>query len=276
METKVENIGSGRLRDYLRRRREGEYLLIDVRQPEEYEQGHIPGAKLIPVIELVRKIHELPAGKDLVFYCRSGARSMAAATLAIEELEGKNRVFNLRGGILAWDGRQLEGWPKVKIFQAALAGDKFRIAMDLEKGALRFYEFIAERFRRRPWAEVFKKLAKAETAHARTIHGYWQKAGGVAADFDTIFNRLEGEILEGGRPLIEALEEVVEVEAGRCLPLMEIALEIENSAFDLYRNLADREENASQAKAFLDLAQAEKAHIRDLVENITACRSYQD
>ncbi len=112
MDARIENLGPRQLRDFIRRRREGGYLLIDVRQPAEYEQGHIPGARLIPVKELVGRVHDLPEAKDLVFYCRSGARSMAAATLALEELGEKNKIFNLAGGILAWDGGKLAGWPK--------------------------------------------------------------------------------------------------------------------------------------------------------------------
>ncbi len=272
MKTKFEDLQPEQLRRLISSRREGEYLLIDVRQPGEYEQGHIPGAKLIPVMELVRTVHDLPAEKDLIFYCRSGSRSAAAATLAGEELKSGNRIFNLAGGILAWDGHKVEGWPKLKLFKvSAIVDESFRMAMDLEKGAQRFYTYLADRFKNEPWAAVFNELARAERAHARTIYGYWQKSGGTSLDFDTLYGRLEGEIIEGGKSLIEVLEQVVQVKTDRCVQLMELALSVENSAFDLYRTLAGLDAEEEISTAFLGIAQAEKAHMQTLINNIGTC-----
>ena len=59
---------SEELRQYIESNAEGDYLLVDVRQPEEYVQGHIPGAKLIPVRDLVSEPSELPPDKDIIFY----------------------------------------------------------------------------------------------------------------------------------------------------------------------------------------------------------------
>ena len=67
------------LRQFIQHRHEKEFALIDVRQPGEYQQGHIPGARLIPLLELIRTMETLPRDKELIFYCRTGGRSMAAA-----------------------------------------------------------------------------------------------------------------------------------------------------------------------------------------------------
>lgn len=56
------------VRAYMREHREEEYLLVDVRQPKEYAQGHIPGAVLMPLGELTARMVELPADRDLIFY----------------------------------------------------------------------------------------------------------------------------------------------------------------------------------------------------------------
>lgn len=56
-------------------------LLLDVRTPEEFKAGHIPGAKNIPVQELTARVSEIEAGRGVVVYCRSGARSAAARGL---------------------------------------------------------------------------------------------------------------------------------------------------------------------------------------------------
>lgn len=84
-----------KLKQYIEKNKESDYLLVDVRQPEEYVQRHIPGAKLIPLKELVANLSDLPSGKDLIFYCHSGARSEAAATLAAEEEVSNKNIYNL-------------------------------------------------------------------------------------------------------------------------------------------------------------------------------------
>jgi phage shock protein E len=57
-------------------------LLLDVRTPEEFREGHVDGAKNIPVQDLARRLGELgPKSQHIVLYCRSGGRSAAAAQL---------------------------------------------------------------------------------------------------------------------------------------------------------------------------------------------------
>lgn len=81
--------------------------LIDVREPQEWNEGHIEGAELIPLASLASKCGEWPRDKPLAVVCRSGARSGRAA----QQLEnaGFTRVASLRGGVLAWanEGRKL-------------------------------------------------------------------------------------------------------------------------------------------------------------------------
>ena len=56
------------VRKFLNERRAGEYNLVDVRQPEEYEQGHLPGAQLIPVGELPNQLVKLDPTKPTIVY----------------------------------------------------------------------------------------------------------------------------------------------------------------------------------------------------------------
>jgi rhodanese-related sulfurtransferase len=73
--------------------------LIDVRTPEEYEGGHIPGARLVPLSKIVH-LDDLPHEGTVVLYCRSGQRSARArTTLAARGIEG---LLDLEGGIKAW------------------------------------------------------------------------------------------------------------------------------------------------------------------------------
>jgi rhodanese-related sulfurtransferase len=74
-------------------------LVIDVRQPDEYRSGHIPGAKLIPLHKLGSRLNELPKNREIVCVCASGNRSGSATRLLVKS--GFNAA-NLRGGMLSW------------------------------------------------------------------------------------------------------------------------------------------------------------------------------
>ena len=74
-------------------------VIIDVRQPEEYDAAHVEGVTLVPLGELVERMGELPTDGTLYLMCRSGARS-AQATAYLEQ-QGYDAV-NVDGGIIAW------------------------------------------------------------------------------------------------------------------------------------------------------------------------------
>jgi adenylyltransferase/sulfurtransferase len=78
-----------------------EYLLVDVREPEETRHGIIPGARRIPLGKLLERIGELrDEEKPVVVYCAVGNRSAHAAVNLRDR--GVRRVYNLAGGIQAW------------------------------------------------------------------------------------------------------------------------------------------------------------------------------
>jgi rhodanese-related sulfurtransferase len=75
-------------------------LLVDIRTPAEVAGGAIPGAAHIPMQLLPVRLDELPRGRDVVLYCRSGARSYHACQYLAQQ--GFENTINLRGGIIAW------------------------------------------------------------------------------------------------------------------------------------------------------------------------------
>jgi rhodanese-related sulfurtransferase/rubrerythrin len=272
MSSDITQLTSDDLKAYIDTHKEKDYVLIDVRQPMEYELEHIPGAFFLPLPELETKLFELPSQQDLIFYCRSGSRSMVAATLASEGEVSDKRIYNLHGGIMSWYGKTLADFPKVQIFDtAADLPDLLYIAMDLEKGAWRFYDFIKRRHADAPFVRAFNTLSMAETAHAKTIHVHWKTHKENPQPFEQVFEQLGGEILEGGEALAEVLERLDSLEGNICLNLIELAMHIEYSAFDLYRALADRIQDEEIRKTVMTIAQAEKAHMRTLVKALEKC-----
>ena len=80
----------------------GDFLLIDVREPREYEICHLDG-ELIPLGSLAERLDELDKSRHIVVHCRSGGRS-ANAVKAMRGA-GFDNVWNVNGGILAWIDR---------------------------------------------------------------------------------------------------------------------------------------------------------------------------
>ena len=85
--------------DELARRRADGALVIDVRQPDEYDEGHVPGARLIPLGEVGQRLDEVPADAEVLVICRSGGRSLKAAEVMAA---AGRRPVNVAGGTLAW------------------------------------------------------------------------------------------------------------------------------------------------------------------------------
>ncbi len=85
-------------------------MLIDVREKEEFLEGHIPQALNIPLSEFTNRVTELNRESRLILICQSGNRS----TRACEHLSflGFNHINNLVGGMLAWNGDIVEGGQK--------------------------------------------------------------------------------------------------------------------------------------------------------------------
>jgi sulfur-carrier protein adenylyltransferase/sulfurtransferase len=75
-------------------------FLLDVREPNEWEIGHLDGATRISVNELQSRMNELDTAREMVVYCRSGARSGRAVDML--RAAGFRKVKNMTGGILRW------------------------------------------------------------------------------------------------------------------------------------------------------------------------------
>ena len=81
---------------------EKDFVLIDVREPNEYEINRIPGSVLIPKADFQTGValEQLPQDKQLVFHCKSGVRS--AEVLAIAKAAGFANAVHVGGGVVAW------------------------------------------------------------------------------------------------------------------------------------------------------------------------------
>lgn len=76
------------------------YVVVDVREPEQFFQHHIPGALSIPRQEIVERLHEIPADKAVVFYCEDG-KLAGTVTTFLKGYARLENLYTLKGGIKA-------------------------------------------------------------------------------------------------------------------------------------------------------------------------------
>lgn len=85
----------------LQQARGGDVTLLDVREPSEYQAGHIEGALLMPLANVVALAADLPNDRPVYVVCRSGNRSLQASNALVDA--GFQDVRNVDGGMIAWE-----------------------------------------------------------------------------------------------------------------------------------------------------------------------------
>lgn len=255
------------LKHFLETKPEGDYELIDVRQPMEYRQGHLPGARHIPLGRLEEALPGLDPRREYVFYCHSGHRSQVAARMALASKRFKEPIRQLQGGILAWNGHALPDVPHVDAFKDANSlADRLRRALELEKGAWLLYQDVQKRSQRPILCELMGRLLEMEIKHAQIVHEQLKAQGETLPPFDELFDALPGDILESGQR-IEDLEFWLQAAlSGDCLDIAELALEVEYGAYDLYRAMASQAGSEHEQSVFLNLAEQEKWHAKTILD----------
>lgn len=255
------------VREFIREKDDGEYNLVDVRQPREYEQGHLPGARLIPVGQLDERVTELEPDKITIVYCGAGVRSRAAASVL--ERAGFPEVHSMAGGINAWQGLVAEGFPEAGIswFSAARSvGELIALAWVLEDGMQNFYEKMASTSADRDAAILFRDLVKSEQGHKEMLAGMYRGISVTVGDFD--FPSLPGrhpqeKTMEGGMRLDDA---VAWSEGKGTKEILELSISLETASYDRYLAMQTRVNDENSLKVFKSLAVEEKRHLQILTE----------
>lgn len=105
----LEEITAAELKQLLER--DENIQVIDVREPSEYQIAKIPGAKLIPLAQVVNRMNEIDPARQTVVHCKGGVRS-AKAIKALQQAGFSGSLLNLRGGITAWSDEVDPSVPK--------------------------------------------------------------------------------------------------------------------------------------------------------------------
>lgn len=266
----IKRLTPGEIKTILDKDKVGEFLLLDVRQPEEYQAGHIPGAVFIPLSELEARQGELNRGKKIITYCRSGHRSMAAA-IALCGL-GFEGVHHLDGGILNWPDETITGIPEGRpelITEAADAGDILMLAIKLEKGSRDFYMAARDKGKSPQMKETFQMLANAEDRHMERLYerAISLLGEGVLPPLEKLKRELRVEHMEGGIEISPALAKVGEKFTDE-MEALEIALEKEYMSYDFYKRTSALVEKPDAKTLLYELALEERKHAGVLLERV--------
>lgn len=254
------------VRTFLKERTADEYNLIDVRQPGEYEKGHIPGATLIPLGELPSRLTELDPSKPTIAYCRSGARSRSAAQVLLEA--GFTDAVFMQGGMLAWEGAAAGGPPEAGMayFSGTARPDELiSLAYALEDGTGRFYEGLLASVTEAQAHKLFSILVAAETHHKKTLVDLAARLQPqekrVAVEASLISDSLGRNTMEGGVPVMKALSWA---KGKPVRDILEFGMSLEVNAYDLYIKMGNRSPDEEARHVFNVIAEEEKHHLDKL------------
>ncbi len=252
---------------FLQQHPKGDYNLVDVRQLREYDAGHLPGARSIPIGELQERTDELERGKTTIVYCNSGMRSQAAA-ISLHQA-GFGKVIHMTGGMQAWHDLVAKGRPEMAMtwfFPAHSAEEHIALAWYLEEGTRQFYSGLTDLIGDDKASVIYEEMTRAEVNHKAMLRQLYEELSGHRAGENfprEVIALAENEesFMEGGIAVRKALEwcrerplhEILELTAG-----------METNAYDRYLFMQRIVGDESARSVFQQLARAEKQHL-DLI-----------
>ncbi|WP_305041155.1 rhodanese-like domain-containing protein [Geoalkalibacter sp.] len=266
----VPQLSAEEVRRFLLEHDPEQFHLLDVRQPKEYQQGHLPGALLMPVDQLRERLDELDPERTTITYCAAGPRSRAA--VGILNNAGFRKVYNMAGGIRAWEGGTATGDPAS---QAAWFSPRrsplehLALAWMLEEGSRAFYAAAAEQFEDLGEINFMRQMAATEEHHKATLAAVYRDLTGELPDpaFPGALLESAGAagFVEGGLPLDELLSWM----SGKpARVIIEFAMGMEACAFDHYLLLRRHLTEEKSREIFALLAEEEQAHLRTLSQHL--------
>lgn len=102
-EAKVNSITVDELKEELDSGLDKDIVIVDVREPNLYKKEHVPGAILIPFVDFENEYVQLDQNKKIIIVCHMGSMGEAAGQFLISK--GYQKVYNLEGGMRAWQGK---------------------------------------------------------------------------------------------------------------------------------------------------------------------------
>ena len=259
----VQSMNADEARTYLADTGLQDVTILDVRQPGEYADGHIPGAKLVPLPVLTDFVDEIDQVKPVLVYCAIGGRSrVAAQTLAGK---GFQQVINLAGGFKAWNGLSAYGVEEsgVDLFTELESVEQILgTAYSLEDGLQDFYLKMFDRVGDERVKSVFRLLADIEIKHKDRLFEEYTRLTGKS-DRGVFECAVVLPLMEGGLTTEEYMGRF-QPDLSSPVDVISLAMSIEAQALDLYARAALWSESSENRAILEQIANEEKTHLARL------------
>jgi len=262
--TPVKSLDADQARNYMENRDSDQLTILDVRQPNEYESGHISGSKLIPLPDLTERIHEIDPKKPTVVYCGIGGRSRIAAQMLAGN--GFENVYNISGGFKTWKGKAAVG--KEDLGLELFTGDEspektLVVAYSLEAGLGDFYTSMIPRVKNTDAQNIFQKLSEIEIKHQDRIFNEYIRLSRKPLSREAFEENMVHTAVEGGLTT-EEYTNLFQPDWESLSDIIELAMSIEAQALDLYLRAAHRSPNPESRKVLVQIGDEERAHLKQL------------
>ncbi len=262
--TPVKSIDVNQTRELIDTKPSEELTILDVRQPSEYEAGHIPGAKLIPLPNINERLDEIDSNKATVVYCAIGGRSRVAAQMMAGK--GFSNVYNLTGGFKAWTSKAAFGTEELglELFSGTESVEKtLEVAYSLEEGLRDFYLSMLPKVNNKDAKNLFQKLSDIEIIHQERIFKEYIKITGKSVTRNEFEKEIVVQAVEGGLTT-EEYANLFQPDWESVKDIAEVAMSIEAQALDLYQRASDRSSELQSQKVLRQIADEERAHLVQL------------
>jgi rhodanese-related sulfurtransferase/rubrerythrin len=262
--TRVDKLNVAETKNMIEKKGQEGLTLIDVREPAEYEAGHIPGARFMPLSNILDNAGKLDLSKTAVTYCKRGPRSKSAAIL-LKGL-GAEDVYYMDGGIDAWNGLVASGPYETGLF--LLEGRKnidelVSLAWSLEDGTGIFYTRMRELSEDKEAKQVFGSLIRAEQSHKSKLLEAYRHITGKETDDKTMQAQSVTGYMEGGVS-VDEIADRLRKEGAALYEILEVSMQVETNSLDLYMKMLAAIEDKSAQDVFNVLIEEEKAHLLKL------------
>ena len=272
--TPVDSMDAVEAKKYIKEHPQGSFTLLDVRQPSEYEAGHISGSKLVPLPELKDRLAEIDSEQPVITYCAIGGRSRVAAQM----MAGKNfsKVYNLSGGFKAWQGNSAVG-PEdqgLHLFSGKETPEEvLTVAYSLEKGLREFYLLMVPHMKDETSKKLFEKLSEIEINHQKRVFDEYIRMTGYEINRDDFDKKVEDYGMEGGLTTDEYIK-LYGSELSSAQDVIGLAMSIEAQALDLYLRSAENISDPDSKKILYQIALEEQAHLQQLGELMNQLKDF--
>lgn len=262
--TPVKSLDGKATKQFMDDHSDDTFTLVDVRQPNEYELGHLPGAKLIPMPDLTDRLNELDPDKTQLVYCAVGGRSRIAAQMLAGK--GFKKVINVAGGFKAWEsesaiGDQTQG---MALFSGhETPQDTLITAFSLEQGLREFYLSMVDRVTNDEAKRLFKQLADIEIKHQDHIFNHYVSITDDAPSRETFEAKIVSDAMEGGMTSEEYARRF-DPDWESPTDIVSLAMSIEAQALDMYSRAAEQTKADASREVLTRIAQEERTHLRQL------------